>query len=159
MPAVPADTVGAGTASAKAVAELALHRYAYAIDDHDIDGLIEIVGADVVFELSTSTLRGRDEVRAAFEAIFPTRTLSRHLVGNVDVVSVERDGCADTVSFRGRFLFVIESPASTRLGVGTYRGAVRVTDDEWTLTHLKVDIDLATSGLESLAALAATLSP
>ncbi|MGE3619827.1 MAG: nuclear transport factor 2 family protein [Acidimicrobiia bacterium] len=150
MPNWPAPTEPSATPAT--LARTVLTRYAFAVDDSDLETLAGLVDPDVALELTAGTLSGREAVREFYGGTFASRRFSRHLITDVDVTSVEGTGADERVGFRARFLFASVGDA-VRSGIGTYRGTLRREGGEPVLTALEVQLDIVADGLEAVVQL------
>jgi 3-phenylpropionate/cinnamic acid dioxygenase small subunit len=129
---------------------IALHelmsRYAYALDEHLMDGLSECFGETARF---TIAIKGHDDVREFDgkeaimelfrEAAAAQSNRRRHVITNV-FVNTRAEGEADV--FSNLTLFSISDGSLIPLTCGVYRDLVRCVNGRWQIASRELSLDL-----------------
>lgn len=123
-----------------------MNRYAYALDQHDMDGLKACFVETASFSISIHrqkdgrTFEGRDAIMALFRDAADAQTdRRRHIITNTFVDFL---GKGEAKVFSNLTLLSIDGGSLTPLTCGIYRDVVSSANGRWQIVNRELSLDL-----------------
>jgi 3-phenylpropionate/cinnamic acid dioxygenase small subunit len=115
-----------------------LHRYARAVDEHDLDGLSKLVTEDVELRRVDGLHQGRDAFLDVYRNFFASPVdWSRHLITNLEI---EVDPAAGSAGSHAYFEAAMTEGTTGRLVFGEYSHDLVRPAGRWLLRRKSIDV-------------------
>ena len=117
----------------QAIVDVAI-RYTWALDERKYDELTNVFLPEATADLSSPTLRGRDEIIARIGAALDPLADSQHIVGNHQV-SVDGDSATHRCYFHAQHVRHTADGRPNYIVAGHYDDRMVRTPDGWRIEH------------------------
>jgi len=113
-----------------------LNRYAFYLDQANVDSCVELFSDDATLELRIGKAKGKEEIKTLLTKILTFTKGKRHFISNI-VCEIQQN-TAKTYAY----LLVVDASDSTRvIMTGVYQDELIRTDEKWKIKNRKLAVD------------------